>query len=152
MPWPGFEPGCLAALPPQSGGHVRASNATVVHYGACSGFAGRGCPLVLWMRSDVRRIAGAKRAPRASTWAPEQEKDGRRDARCCVANVANLDGTNRGKVQRELRISPELASRERTTNPLSGGRVPIRRHRGCSYGTSAALAIRQRHSCADISS
>src|ERR1051325_11544023 len=63
MPWPGFEPGCLAALPPQSGGHVRASNSTVVHDGACSWLAGRSLVIDSLVQCDGRRIPGAKRGP-----------------------------------------------------------------------------------------
>jgi hypothetical protein len=63
MPWPGFEPGCLAALPPQSGGHARASNATVVHHGACSWLAGRGLVIDSLVLCDGRKIPGAKRGP-----------------------------------------------------------------------------------------
>jgi len=36
MPWPGFEPGCLAALPPQSGGNGLESSAIMVNRSASS--------------------------------------------------------------------------------------------------------------------
>ena len=63
VPWPGFEPGRLAALPPQSGGNGLASSAIMVHRRACRWSNERWPFLAFLMRRNGDRIPGAKRGP-----------------------------------------------------------------------------------------
>jgi len=66
MPWPGFEPGCLAALPPQSGGNGLASSAIMGNGRACRWFSEEQAVPMCLMRRNGDRIPGAKRGPTAS--------------------------------------------------------------------------------------
>ncbi len=66
MPWPGFEPGCLAALPPQSGGNGLASSAIMVNRSACRWSSEQQAVPACPMQRDGSKIAGAKRGPTAS--------------------------------------------------------------------------------------
>ena len=60
MPWPGLEPGCLAALPPQTGGNGLASSAIMVNaaYSGASVAEGRS-PTTF--ATDEGKIPGAKK-------------------------------------------------------------------------------------------
>jgi hypothetical protein len=63
MPWPGFEPGRLAALPPQSGRDALASNAIVPNGRACSWLGKQQAVPACLMRRNGDRIPGANRGP-----------------------------------------------------------------------------------------